>query len=325
MSVNNIPSVYQAMAVTQFGEPEVLKLITRQMPVLNVGEVLIKLLATSINPIDYKTRAGLGWAAAQNKDNLPFVLGYDCFGEVVDKNGVDDDIKRGDKSLALLGFPLSAGAYGEYAAVNVRDVVKLNDNTSNEIAALPIAGLTAYQGLFDFGQLVAGQTVVISGAAGGVGYLAVQLALNSGANVIAIAAGKDHHLLDQLGTITLLDYNDLASFNAIGEVDLWFDLIGGKMACQQLEQVASIKRLVTVPTITAAVVCDSVASKGTAAQGMLIVPDIKLLTKLAMMVEKQQLKLNISKYININDAAKAHQAIEAGDLKGKVVLTYDKS
>lgn len=322
MSQNNLPTQFQAMAVTQFGAPEVLQLITCDMPKLESGQLLIKTLAASINPIDYKTRAGLGWAAAQNENNLPFVLGYDCFGIVVGVADGDTQVAVGDKIVAAVGFPLQAGAYGEYVVANSDDVAKVSNHQSNAISALPVAGLTAAQGLFEFGQLQAQETVLISGAAGAVGYLAVQLALDAGAQVIAVASPKDHQRLAQLGDVVLLDYNQLDGFDEIGEVDLWFDLVGGDSAIAQLGRVNVVKRLVTVPTITAAAVNEAAVAKGAQAQGMLISPSVEILRNLVSMVENGKLKLNIAKYMNFKQAALAHLQLENGEIKGKVVLEF---
>ncbi len=323
MSQNNLPAQFKAMAVTRFGAPEVLQQITLDMPTISSGEILIKTLAASINPIDYKTRAGLGWAAAQNENNLPFVLGYDCFGEVVGVVDENSPFTVGDKVVAAVGFPLQAGAYGEYVVAHGEDAVKVEANQANEISALPVAGLTAAQGLFEFGQLQANETVLISGAAGAVGYLAVQLALDAGANVIAVANCKDHPLLTKLGNVKLIDYNNLDEFNRLDEVDLWFDLIGGDQALAQLKRVNVVKRLVTVPTITAQAVNDAAVAKGAQAQGMLISPNVEILRNLVAMVENGKLKLNIAKYMNFKLAALAHQQLETGEIKGKVVLEFN--
>jgi len=323
MSQKKLPTEFNSMAVTQFGAPSVLQLITCDMPVIGSGEVVIKSIAASVNPIDYKTRAGLGWAAQQNKDRLPFVLGYDCFGEVVATADDCSALCIGDKVLGLVGFPLQAGAYGEYVICKQHDVVRVDKSHTSALSALPVAGLTAMQGLFEFGQLSSNETVLISGAAGAVGYLAVQLALQAGATVIAIANANDHAMLATLGDLTFIDYNALKGLDSIANVDLWFDLIGGQNAMTQLSKVASIKRLVTVPTITATEVCATPLLNGTNAQGMLINKDVEMLRNLALMVENCQLKLNIAKYMNVRDAALAHQQIEQGEIKGKVVLEFE--
>lgn len=323
MSLNNLPTHFHAMAVSQFGGPQQLSLISLPRPTLVHGQVLIRMKATSINPIDYKTRAGLGWAAAQNKDKLPFVLGYDCFGEVVELGDNVSEFSLGDQVVGLVGFPLEAGAYGEYVVADMQHVVSVSAQQSADICALPVCGLTAQQGLFDIGLLESGQKVVISGAGGAVGSIAVQLALAAGAEVIAVAHSRDHARLALLGAMTLIDYQVEAAFESLDNIDLWFDLIGGDIAIKQLTAVANIKRLVSVPTITAPQVCACVETKGTSAQGMLITPDKNSLTKLVSMVEKQQLKLNIVKHLNYKDAALAHQQLESGEVKGKIALIFE--
>ncbi|MDP2562394.1 NADP-dependent oxidoreductase [Psychrobium sp. 1_MG-2023] len=322
MSDNCLPSQFNAMAIKEFGAAEVLTLMQLPLPQLDAGQVLVKSNAASINPIDYKTRAGLGWAAQQNADKLPMVLGYDCLGEVV---AVADDVEGfnvGDKVLGMVGFPLNAGAYGEYVSVESKDIIKVSGQASSDLAALPLIGLTAMQGLFSHGNLIAGETVVISGASGSVGFLAVQLALAAGANVVALASSVSNPMLEALGDVQVIDYKTPQALSQLSTVNLWFDLVGGVAAISQLELVENVERLVTVPTITASEVCDSVANKGVEGQGMLVSPDINQLTKLVQMVENQQLRLNIAKIIDFKLAANAHQALESGEIKGKVVLEF---
>jgi NADPH:quinone reductase len=192
---------------------------------------------------------------------------------------------------------------------------------NQDIAALPLAGLTAYQGLFEFGQLQAGETVVISAAAGGVGHIAVQLAALHGADVIAVASEKNHSMLRQLGANQVINYNELSQFKSLNDIDLWFDLIGGDAALEQLGLAGNIKRLVTVPTITAPQICSSVAERGCKAQGMLVKPNKNQLTKLVELVENSKLRLNIVKHLDYKQAAQAHLLVEQAKISGKIVLS----
>ncbi|NRA61528.1 MAG: NADP-dependent oxidoreductase [Psychrobium sp.] len=320
---NTYPAQYDAMAIAQFGSPAQLQLMRFDRPVLAAGEVLINNIASSINPIDYKTRAGLGWAAAKNGDKLPMVLGYDTLGEVIEVAPDVSDFSVGDKVLGFVGFPLEAGCYAQLVKSSAAQLVKLNNGSvNNDLASLPLAGLTAWQGLFDIGNLQAGETVLISGASGGVGYLALQLAINAGANVVAIASLANQALLQEFANVTFVDYNDISSFQAIGDIDLWFDLIGGDTAIKQLAQVGHIKRLVTLPTMSADVVCQSVAAKVESAQGMLVSNNTNQLANLSAMVENNTLRLNIVKYVDFKQAPLMHAQLESGELRGKIVLTF---
>lgn len=321
MSVIQLPDSYSAMAITEFGDCKVLKLIEKPLQMPGATEVLIKVISASVNPIDVKTRAGLGWAAQQNADNLPMIPGYDCYGQVVATGDEASTLACGDLVTGMVGFPLAAGSYGQYVLALADDLVRVDPKMGQDIAALPLAGLTAYQGLFEFGHLQAGETVVISAAAGGVGHIAVQLATLHGARVIAIASEKNHSMLRQLGADEVINYNQLDQFESLNDIDLWFDLIGGAAALEQLALVGNIKRLVTVPTITAPQVCSSVQDSGCAAQGMLVKPNFSQLTKLVELVENSKLRLNIVKHIDYKQAAEAHRLIEQAKISGKIILT----
>lgn len=321
MSNFQLPDCFNALAISEFGTADCLKLIEKPLTLPQSGQVLIKAMSASINPIDVKTRAGLGWAAQQNADKLPMVAGYDCFGEVV---AVGDDVTEhqcGDAVVGMIGFPLEAGCYAQYVLAKPEDVVAVTAAADVNIAALPLAGLTAYQGLFEHGLLSAGETVVISAAAGGVGHIAVQLAVSHGANVIAIASEKNHQMLLALGAAQVVDYRELSQFESLSNIDLWFDLVGGDAALAQLALVKEIKRLITVPTMSAAEVCLLVESSGCQAQGMLVKPDQDQLTKLVQLVENDKLRLNIVKQLDYKDASEGHVMIEQAKVSGKIVLT----
>lgn len=324
MSDIQLPNSYMAMAITEFGDSQVLKLIEKPLKLPAPDEVLIRAISASINPIDLKTRAGLSWAAQQNADKLPMVAGYDCYGEVVAVGESVIDLSCGDLVIGMVGFPLAAGSYAQYVIACADDVVPVSSHSTLDIAALPLAGLTAYQGLFDFGQLQRADTVVISAAAGGVGHIAVQLAALHGANVIAIASEKNHAMLHNLGAKAVVSYNDPSQFASLDNIDLWFDLIGGDAAMAQLESAGHIKRLVTVPTITAEQVCGAVAARGCNAQGMLVKPDKNQLTKLAQLVESSKISLNIVKHLDYNHAPQAHRLIEQAKVSGKIILSINQ-
>ncbi|MGB1297822.1 MAG: NADP-dependent oxidoreductase [Psychrobium sp.] len=320
MSDCSIPSVYSAVEFHEFGEPNKLSYVQRETKDLASTQIRVKNLATSINPIDFKTRQGLGWAAQENADNLPMVLGYDALGEVVEVGADVSEFAVGDKVVGFVGFALDAGCYSQYVVATSDELVKV-ERSYNALAALPLAGLTAYQGLFEHGKLKAGETVLISGASGGVGYLAVQLALNAGAKVIAVAGKTSGEKLSALGDVTLIDYRDASVFETLPAIDLWFDLIGGEPAILQLTAANELERLVTVPTVSKDFVCDSVLGKATSAQGMLVKNDKQQLIKLVHAVENNELRLNIAKYMPLAQASAAHQLAESGVAGGKIVLT----
>lgn len=314
-------STFSAMAITAFGPAECLQPVTRSLPAPQAGEVLIRLLAAAVNPIDVKTRAGLGWAAAQNADNLPWVPGYDGCGEIVALGEGVSEFSLGQRVVGMMGFPLTGGCYADYVVSSGDDVVPISMSADfAQAAGLPLAGLTAWQALFEHGQLKAGDNVVISAASGGVGHLAVQLASQAGARVTALASAKHHHRLAELGADVVIDYSDDGQLADIADVDLWLDLIGGHVAIHQFSFASGIVRLVTVPTVTADEVIASAEKLGATACGMLVHPDRSTLAKLISRLENSQLCLNICKQYPLEQAVVAHQLVESGQAGGKVIL-----
>ncbi len=324
MSQTQLPKTFMAMAISQFGDPDVLQLIEKELHMPDAGKVLIRVISASVNPIDVKTRAGIGWAAQQNADHLPMVPGYDCYGQIAAVGSTADDVTYrlnvGDHVVGMVGFPLEAGCYGQYVIADAEELVNLVGEHEPDIAALPVAGLTAWQGLFEHGQLERGDRVVISAAAGGVGLIAVQLAIDAGAEVIAVASEKNHARLLEFGVSQVIDYHKPEQFNDITDIDLWFDLIGGESALDQLSRVDKIQRLVTVPTVSAGRVCEFAKAKGCEVQGMLVHRDQPQLTHLVSLLEDHRLQLNIAKKLDFTQAARAHQLIERGQISGKIIL-----
>lgn len=324
MSQTQLPKTFMAMAISQFGDPDVLQLIEKPLLMPDAGKVLIRMISASVNPIDVKTRAGIGWAAQQNADHLPMVPGYDCYGQVAAVGSTADDatyrLNVGDYVVGMVGFPLEAGCYGQYVIADADDLVNLVGEHDPGIAALPIAGLTAWQGLFEHGQLERGERVVISAAAGGVGQVAVQLAVDAGAEVIAVASEKNHARLLELGVSQVIDYHKPEQFNGIADIDLWFDLIGGESSLDQLSRVDKIQRLVTVPTVSAGRVCEFAKEKDCEVQGMLVHRDQPQLTHLVTLLEDHRLHLNVVKQLDFKQAARAHQLLERGQISGKIIL-----
>jgi len=327
MSVNektcsNTAITSNVIEFKRFGDAKELQIAPRVVNDLLPHQLLIRNYATSVNPIDFKTRQGLGWAAAQNSDKLPMVLGYDVAGEILATGKDVTEFSVGDNVLGFVGFPLTAGAYAQHVVAVADELTRVSD-LKNEYSALPLAGLTAYQGLFDIGKLKAGETVLISGASGGVGYIAVQLALNIGVKVIGLASKNNHEKLRALGDITLIDYRDVDALSTLPDVDLWFDLIGGTHAINQLTTAPKVARLVTVPTITKDEICNALSSKISSIEGMLVTKNKEQLSFLSQAVENGDLRLNIAKYVDYKDAIKAHKLAQSGELNGKIVITLD--
>ncbi|KRW51203.1 quinone oxidoreductase [Aeromonas allosaccharophila] len=312
------------LQITAFGDPSVLKLNPSLDKVPADGEVRVRICFAGVNPIDAKTRAGLGWAAAQNKDKLPWTPGYDVSG-VVEKVGLGvTSLVEGDRVCGMVGFPLTAGGYGESVVASESELVKLDGVSLQQGAALPLAGLTAWQGLLEHGGLQSGQRVLILAGAGGVGHLAVQFASAYGAEVVATASPDNHGFLHALGARWMVDYHDAnwpaAVVAEAGQVDLVLDLVGGESGKAALACVKPGGRLVAVPTITAQLIKDAGAAAGIEVVGMLVHPDQKQLGQMLMLLRQGEVKVTLAGEFALAEGALAHQAIEGGHVRGKLLL-----
>ena len=308
------------LQITAFGDPSVLRLNPSLDKVPAEGEVRVRICFAGVNPIDAKTRAGLGWAAAQNKDKLPWTPGYDVSG-VVEKVGPNvTTLVEGDKVCGMVGFPLTAGGYAESVVVREDELVRLDGVSLKQGAALPLAGLTAWQGLFEHGALKGGQRVLILAGAGGVGHLAVQFASAYGAEVVATASRDNHSFLHGLGASQMVDYHDADWVAQVGQVDLVLDLMGGESGMAALACVKPGGRLVTVPTITAQQIKEAGAEAGIEVLGMLVHPDQKQLTQVLMLLRQGDVHVTLSGEFPLAEGALAHGAIEGGHVRGKLLL-----
>lgn len=311
------------LAIPQFGEPSVLAMQTVEIPQPSANQVLVKVAYAGVNPIDAKTRAGLGWAAQQNQDKLPWVPGYDISGEVVARGTEVTSVSPGDLVSGFVGFPLQGGGYSEFILVDAGALSRVEpDNVSLiEAAALPLAGQTAWQAL-DKAKVSDGDQVLILAGAGGVGHIAIQLAVARGASVLASCSADNVDFVSKLGAIAL-DYRLAPLTEQTGKVDVLIDLMGGETGIAALDCVREGGRVVTVPTITAEAVCERARELGLEAKGMLVTPSVEQNDAMMAMLEVGTLQLYIAAQYGLSDGAEAHRQIESGHTRGKVVLAVD--
>ncbi|KJK55508.1 NADPH:quinone reductase, partial [Saccharothrix sp. ST-888] len=214
-------------AVTQdgFGGPEVLKVAQVPRPVPLPTEVLVRVHAAGINPVDWKTRAGTGMAGVLGEP--PFILGWDVSGVVEETGFGVTTLKAGDEVYGMPWFPRAAGGYAEYVTAPARQFARKPATVGHEqAAAVPLAALTAWQALVDAAEVRPGQRVLIHAAAGGVGHFAVQFAKHLGAHVIGTASRSRHDWLTKLGADELIDYTAVRFEDAVRDVDVVIDLVG---------------------------------------------------------------------------------------------------
>ncbi|WP_201796726.1 NADP-dependent oxidoreductase [Aeromonas cavernicola] len=308
------------LQITAFGGLSVLQLapLLDKMPA--EGEVRVRVCFAGVNPIDAKTRAGLSWAASQHKDALPWTPGFDAAGVVEQIGPGVTALQKGDRVCGMIGVPLRGGCYAESVIASEQELVKLDGVDLRQGAALPLAGLTAWQGLFEQGALQAGQRVLILAGAGGVGHLAVQFAHRAGAEVATTASHDNHGFLQRLGADLVVDYHQADWVAQIGQVDLVLDLMGGASAQAALACVKPNGRLVTVPTITAQQIKDAGAAADVNVVGMLVHPDRQQLAQMLALLRQGEVHTTVSGEFALADGALAHQSIEAGHVRGKILL-----
>ncbi|HGY9589648.1 TPA: NADP-dependent oxidoreductase [Vibrio harveyi] len=310
---------HKQIAITEFGNAEVLAIQTTSTPTPQTGEVLVKVAYSGVNPIDVKTRAGLGWAAAQNKDNLPWVPGYDISGKVVSCGEDTSRFQEGDEVAGFIGFPIRGGGYSQYVCVPESELSYVPNSVALEAAAvLPLAGQTAAQALSK-ANVTEGDRVLILAGAGGVGHLAVQIAVATKAEVFTTCSERNLDYLATLGAHAV-NYQFAPVSERVEDVDVLIDLVGGDAALDALKCLTDNARVITVPTITAELICEKAKLLGFEASGMLVEPDREQLDTLLYMVGVGLLKTEVQHVYPMTDVIEAHKQVESGRTRGKVLL-----
>ena len=307
-------------AITQksFGGPEVLELTEVPRPVPGATEVLVRVQAVGVNPVEAVIRAGAFPLIGQP----PFTLGWDVSGVVVE---VDPGVNRfqvGDEVYGMPYFPRAADGYAEYVAAPSRQLVRKPAGLSHvEAAALPLAGLTAWQMLVDIAAVGEGQRVLVHGAGGGVGHLAVQIAKARGAHVIATASAAKHAFLRELGADETIDYRTTDFAAVVRDVDTVIETVGGDTARRSLATLRPGGILVTAVDKADAELARAAETAGVRFAGISVEPDVVGLEALNALVAAGRLRPHVEQAFDLADAAKAHGVVEGGHVRGKVVLT----
>jgi NADPH:quinone reductase-like Zn-dependent oxidoreductase len=311
----------KAVVTTALGPPEVLELQDVEDPSPLPTEVLVRVAAAGVNPVDAKTREGRGMAPVLG--DPPFIVGWDVAGTV---EAVGRGVTRfapGDRVFGMPWFPRQAGAYAELVTAPSRHFAPTPDALDDEAAgALPLAGLTAWQALVEVGRIAEGDRVLIHAAGGGVGHLAVQIAKARGARVLGTASAGKQDFLRELGVDEPIDY-DAGPFEQVAsEVDVVLDLVGGdEHGLRSLEALHEGGLLIAVPSGLSAEVAAAAEKASKRATGMLVEPDHAGLEALATLAANGRLRVEVGESFALAEAASAHELIESGGTRGKLVLT----
>ncbi len=307
--------------VPEFGEADVLDLVEAPEPEPAADEVRIRVHSAGVNPIDYKTRQGLGFVAQAIREKLPWTPGFEVAGVV---DAVGEHVARwsvGDAVVGMIGFPRVGGGYADKALAVASDLCSVPDELDlDEIGGAPLAALTAWQGLFNHLALQPDQKVLILGGAGGVGHFAVQFASQHGAHVIATGSGANEDFLHQIGADDVINYEEDDVHDCCYGLDAVLDLVGGDTGIKALGSLGEHGKLVTVPTVTAEKIMEAARAEGLQATGYVVEPDTEQLEEILALINRGDVRLHVSAAYPLGDAAAAHRRQESGHVRGKLIL-----
>jgi len=305
----------KAMRLHAYGGPEVLVFEEAPRPQAGAGEVVVRVHAAGVNPLDWKVRAGHVKAWLQHK--LPLIPGWDVSGVVEAVAPGETAVKVGDAVYGMLDFERD-GAYAEYVAARALILaLKPNSIDFTQSAAVPLASLTAWQSLFEVARLQSGQAVLIHGGAGGVGHFAVQFAKWKGAKVIATASAANEGFLRELGADEVIDYRSTKFEKAVQDVDVVLDTIGGETQLRSWQVLRRGGILVATLGISS---LEAARDRGVRGEGILVHPDATQLSQIAVLIDEGTVKPAVTKVLPLAEAARAHELSQTGHVRGKIVL-----
>lgn len=311
----------KAIAIGQYGSAQVLQVVDLPTPQIRPDQMLVKVYASSVNPIDWKIRSGQ--LQPFSGYGFPMQLGFDLAGEVVIVGSRVTKFQAGDRVFAYLdSFP--GGAYAQYAAVSEQVACQVPANFSyEEAAAVPLAGTTALQALRDLGEIKPGQRVLINGASGGVGTFAVQIAKAMETEVVGVCSSKHLELVQSLGADRVIDYTTTDFTQEPQQYDIVFDAVGKSsfFACRNVLK-PNGNYVTTLPTFESLwSVGLTFLFPGQKAKLVFAQANGKDLAQLRDWMEAGKLRPVIERTYPLEDTASAHQESEQGHVTGKLVIT----
>ncbi len=307
----------RAIRQTTLGPPDVLELVDVPRSEPAPTEVLVRVTAAGVNPVDWKVRSGGGLLGEP-----PFTVGWDVAGVVDELGRGVTRFAVGDRVFGMPRFPREAAAYAEYATSPSRQLARIPAGLSDvEAAALPLGGLTAWQALVETADIGRGTRVLVLAAAGGVGHLAVQIAKARGAYVLGSARAEKHSFLASLGADEAVDYTTGPLAGRVDDVDVVFDLVGPEAAEAALPTLRDGGVLVTAASGAGVGPLQDAAAGRVQVTGILVEPDRTGLESLAALVAEGRLRPHVAETFPLAEAARAHELGETGRTQGKLVLT----
>ncbi len=308
-------AMMKAVRIHEYGGPEVLRYEDAPRPQPGPGEVLIRVHASGVNPVDWKVRQG--FAKERLKYKMPFIPGWDVSGVIESVAPGITRLKPGDEVYSRPDLSRD-GSYADYVAVKESEVAlkpKSIDHVS--AAAIPLAALTAWQSLFDAAKLTSGQSVLIHGAAGGVGTFAVQFAKLKGARVLGTASKKNHDFLRSLGADELIDYNTTKFEDLVHDVDVVLDTVTGET---EFRSYPVMKKGGIYVSILKPPSPEKAAQQGVRCAHTFVQANAEQLSEIAKLVDSGKVKPIIEKVFPLAEARAAQESNASGHTRGKLVL-----
>jgi NADPH:quinone reductase-like Zn-dependent oxidoreductase len=307
----------RAIIQRAFGGPEVLEVTEVEDPEPLPTEVLVRVRGIGLNPVDSAVRSG----AFPLLGKPPFILGWDVSGVVAEVVPGVTRFQVGDEVFGMPFFPRAGNAYAEFAVAPSRQLARKPAALDHaQAGALPLAGLTAWQSLVDAADVQPGQRVLIHGAGGGVGHLAVQIAKSLGAFVIGTASAGKHAWLRALGADELIDYCTADFAAAVRDVDVVIESIGGDYADRSIASLRPDGVLVTIVQRTDMELRDRVLAAGRRFAGVTVEPDHVGLERLAALVDAGRLRVHVAHEVPFDDPGRAHTLLDRPGTTGKIVM-----
>lgn len=319
-----LPETMRAAVIDTTGAPDVLQI--REVPIARniMAELLVKVVAAGINPIDAKTRSGGG--VSSSITHYPAILGGEFSGVVITPPYEAFPLQPGDEVYGMLQVPRTEGSYAEYVTINPLSVTrKPSTLTHIEAAGVPLAALTAW-GALEVAGIAAGQRVLIHAGAGGVGHFAVQFAAHLGAEVVTTASGRNADWLRELGASAVIDYTTTRFEDEVNEVDAVIDLIGNiadNTGSRSLKVMKAGGVIVNVPSGSWPTLMADAAAAGMRGTTFKVTPDATVLQQITELIDTGKVTINIDHVFELADAAAAHAKLEEGHTRGKIVLSME--
>ena len=328
------PIIMYMRIITQqtFGDVDVLQLSEVDRPEPGPGQVLIRLGAAGVNPLDvvvragrYHPRDGQGDGSVDLRESgfatPPFTLGWDIAGTIEAAGSGVSAFAPGDKVLGLVAFPALGKTHADFVVASPNELAhKPAALTTAQAGGLPLAGLTAWQALVGIAEVTAGQRVLIHAAAGGVGHLAVQIAKARGAYVIGTASAANQDFVRSLGADEVIDYRATDFTTVVDPADTVFDLVGGAYAERSATVLKPDGLLLTAVGVYLGITPERAVELGVRFGYVDVRPSAADLASLIDLAEHDKLTVRVAHTVPLEDAAKAHELVDTGHVAGKVVL-----